>query len=92
MLPAVLFIMSIKICDFKSHGYKRKGSINGTWLFEKTEKVGQPLHLIYNVKEQWMRLRYPRSVGFYSVIIAKIKISNKAELDFVFDRISHDAL
>ena len=84
--------MSIKICDFKSHGYKKKGAVNGTWLFEKIEKVGQPLHLTYNVKEKWLRLRYPRSVGFYSVIIAKMKIINKEELDFVFDRINHEAL
>jgi len=84
--------LSIKISDLISHGYKKKGSVNGTWLFEKKEKVGQPLHLIYNVKEQWMRLRYPRSVGFYSVIIAKIKISSKVELDFVFDKINHNDL
>jgi len=31
--------MSIKICDFKSHGYKKKGAMNGTWLFKKQKKL-----------------------------------------------------
>ncbi len=84
--------MSIKICDFKSYGYKKKGSVNGTWLFEKKQKGREPLHLTYQTKEKWLRLRYPRSVGFYSVIIAKMKIISKEELDFLFNRINHDFL
>lgn len=83
---------SIKELDFESYGYLKTWESDDTWIFKKKEKSGRPLTIIYNKKEQSMRLRYPRELGLYSVILGKIKVSNRDDLDFIFDRIGHDTL
>jgi hypothetical protein len=82
----------LKEKDFLSYGYVLSGKQNDTMLFEKKDKPGWSLHLMYNVAEQTIRLRYDRAAGFYSVLIARMKVLNREELDWVFSRISHDAL
>lgn len=83
---------SLQEQDFLSYGYVLSGKQDETMLFENKDKPGWSLHLMYNVAEQTVRLRYDRAAGFYSVLIARMKIFNREELDWVFSRISHDAL
>lgn len=78
--------------DFLDYGYVLRGTQNETMLFEKRDKPGWSLHLMYNVAEQTLRLRYDRKAGFHSVVIARMKIVGREELHFVFSRIAHDAL
>lgn len=47
---------------------------------------------MYNVADQTLRLRYDRAAEFYSVLIARMKVLNREELGWVFNRIFHDAL
>ena len=78
--------------DFLNYGYVLSGKQNETMLFEKKDKPGWSLHLMYNVADQTLRLRYDRAAEFYSVLIARMKVLNREELGWVFNRIFHDAL
>ena len=70
---------------FEDYAFEFEEEFKGT-LFFKKHYGEQPLFLSYDKNEQMLRVRWDRSLGFYSVVIGGIKIYEGSELDFVLSR------
>jgi hypothetical protein len=75
--------------DFEFYGYSLSVDKDGILVFKKETKPFETT-LMYNTNNNCFRLRNNNPTGRHATIIGGLTITNRQELDWLFQRIPHE--